>query len=81
MQQLAIAQGWNRSQARQLLDQAVAFEPDYYHYYREHANYLLPKWYGEPGEAEAFAEEASNKVGGQEGKFVYFEIASLIMCQ
>jgi hypothetical protein len=41
----------------------------------------LPKWYGEPGEAETFAEDISNQVGGQQGKFVYFEIASLITCQ
>ena len=81
MQQLALSQGWDKAQARQLLDQAVAFEPSYYHYYREYTNYLLPKWYGSPGEAEAFADEASINVGGQEGKFVYFEIASLIMCQ
>lgn len=81
MQQVALGQGWDKAQARILLDQAVAFEPKYYHYYREYTNFLLPKWYGEPGEAEAFAEEASNQVGGQEGKFLYFELASLITCQ
>jgi Domain of unknown function (DUF4034) len=81
MQQVALAQGWDKSQARKLLDAAVAFEPTYYHYCREHANFLLPKWYGDPGEAEAFAEEVSNKVGGEQGKFLYFEIASLVTCQ
>lgn len=81
MQQVALAQGWDKAQARKLFDQAIAFEPTYYHYYREYTNFLLPKWYGEPGEAEAFAEEISNQVGGQEGKFVYFELASLITCQ
>jgi hypothetical protein len=81
MQNVALAQGWDKAQARKLFDQAIAFEPTYYHYYREYANFLLPKWYGEPGEAEAFAEEISNKVGGQEGKFIYFELASLITCQ
>jgi hypothetical protein len=81
MQNVALAQGWDKSQARKLLDGATAFEPAFYHYYREYANYLLPKWYGHPGESEAFAEEISNKIGGQEGKFVYFEIASLVTCQ
>lgn len=79
-QQVALAQGWDKSQARELFEQAVAFEPSYYHFYREYANFLLPKWYGEPGEAGTFAEEMSNRIGGQEGKFVYFEIASLVRC-
>jgi uncharacterized protein DUF4034 len=81
MQAVAIAEGWDKSQARELLEQAVVFEPGYYHYYREYANFLLPKWYGEEGELEAFAEEASNRVDGQEGLFLYFEIASVGTCQ
>ncbi|HYL69597.1 MAG TPA: DUF4034 domain-containing protein [Candidatus Limnocylindria bacterium] len=81
MQNVALAQGWDKAQARKLFDDATAFEPTYYHFYREYANYLLPKWYGQPGESEAFAEEISNKVGGKEGKFIYFEIATLVTCQ
>ncbi|MGA8221696.1 MAG: hypothetical protein WB780_08585, partial [Candidatus Acidiferrales bacterium] len=81
MQRVALAQGWDKAQARSLLDAAMAFEPTYYHFYREYANFLLPKWYGAPGETEAFAEEISNQLGGQQGKFVYFEIASLVTCQ
>jgi hypothetical protein len=81
MQNVALSQGWDKSQARKLFDDAIAFEPTYYHFYREYANFLLPKWYGKPGETEAFAEEISNQIGGQEGKFVYFEIASLATCQ
>jgi hypothetical protein len=81
MQMLALDQGWDKSQARELLEQAAASEPGYYHYYREYANFLQPRWYGEEGEVEAFAEEISNRVGGQEGDFIYFEIASLLACQ
>jgi hypothetical protein len=81
MQLVALNQGWSKAQARDLLDQAVAFEPGYYHFYREYAYYLLPKWYGHPGDAEAFAEEISQKVGGDEGNFLYFEIATQLTCQ
>jgi|HubBroStandDraft_6_1064221.scaffolds.fasta_scaffold265202_1 hypothetical protein len=81
MQQVALVQGWEKSETRELFDNAIAFQPDYYHYYREYANFLLPKWYGGPGEAERFAEEASSRVGGQEGSFIYFEIATLVTCQ
>jgi hypothetical protein len=80
MQQVALDQGWNKWQAKQLFDQATAFEPGYYHYYREYAKYLLPKWYGEKGEVQAFATETANRLGGQQGDFLYFEIASLVMC-
>jgi hypothetical protein len=81
MQHVSQVQGWDKSDARELMQQAALFEPDYYHYYREFAYYLEPRWYGEPGEAEAFAEEISNRVGGQQGDFLYFEIASLLTCQ
>jgi hypothetical protein len=81
MQNVALAQGWDKSQARELLDQAAAFEPGFYHYYREYAYFLQPKWYGAEGEVESFAEEISDRVAGQEGEFLYFEIASLVACQ
>lgn len=77
---VALAQGWTKSQAKELVDAAIAFEPSYYHIYRQYANFLLPKWYGEDGDAQAFAEQISNQLGGQQGKFVYFEIASTIVC-
>ena len=81
MQNVALAQGWDKSQARELMEQAVASEPGYYHYYREYAYFLQPKWHGEEGDVEAFAEEISDRIGGLEGDFLYFEIASLLACQ
>jgi hypothetical protein len=39
---LAQAQGWNKTFTRDLLDQAVAFEPDYYHFYRLYTTYICP---------------------------------------
>jgi hypothetical protein len=80
MQEIAVAQGWTKSQAKQVFDQAIAFEPDYYHYYRLYARYLLPQWYGDQGEVQAFATETANRLGGQQGDFMYFEIASMVIC-
>jgi len=77
---IARSQGWPKAKARNLFESAIAFEPSYYHYYREFANNFLAKWSGAPGEAEAFAEESARRLGGREGSFVYFEIASLIYC-
>jgi hypothetical protein len=80
-QRVALAQGWDKEQARELLEIAAASEPDYYHFYREYANYLQPKWYGEAGEVEAFADDAADRMGGPKGDILYFEISSLVACQ
>jgi hypothetical protein len=77
----ALAQGWDKKQARELLDQAVAFAPGYRTYYNEYANFVLPKWHGEEGETQAFAEEVWKKVGGTDGSILYYEIAGLLACQ
>ncbi len=80
MQEVALAQGWNREQARALFDEATAFEPTYYHYYRQYANYLMPRWYGDEGETQAFAEESAKRLPEADGSIVYFEIASMLVC-
>ena len=49
MQRVALAEGWNKARARELFARAIAFEPGYYHYYRQYANYVLPQWNGESG--------------------------------
>src|SRR5689334_16719514 len=54
MMQVSGSEGWDRAQERELFDQAVAFEPSYYRFYRRYASYLLPQWYGEPGDVQAF---------------------------
>jgi hypothetical protein len=78
---VALAQGWDKSQARQLFDRAIDFAPSYYHFCREYANFLLPKWYGEEGETQPFAEEAAKRLDTSHGNIIYFEIASLLACQ
>lgn len=80
MQNVSLSAGFGKNEQRSVFEKAVKFEPNYYHFYREYANSLLPKWGGEPGEAEAFAEQAYQRVGGKQGAFIYFEIASVINC-
>jgi hypothetical protein len=81
LQMIALDEGWDKPLARELLELGASFEPTYYHYYREYANYLLPKWDGEVGETQAFAEEISQRLPDPQGKIVYFEIATLNACQ
>jgi|SRR5580692_2304000 hypothetical protein len=80
MQLVAHDEGWDKVRARELFDQATAFEPDYYHYYRRYADYLLPQWYGEPGDIRAFAEEISNRIPEPNGSMLYFQIVSSLAC-
>jgi hypothetical protein len=81
MLEIARDQGWSTDQARSLFESAIAFEPNYYHYYREYTVNLLPKWNGNAGDSEAFAEESYRRIGGRQGAFVYFEIASVLYCR
>jgi len=77
---VALAQGWPRAQVDKLVEAALTNAPGYYYFATGHANYLLPKWYGKPGETEEFAEQAANRTGGDEGNIEYFMIAARINC-
>jgi len=80
MEEVALDQGWSKSDAAELVDQAAAFEPTFYHYYRQHGNYLLTKWYGDEGESERFITESADKIGGQQGDLIYFLAGSVTVC-
>jgi hypothetical protein len=80
MMQVSHNEGWDRARERELFDQAVAFEPSYYHFYRRYANYLLPQWYGEDGDVQAFADEIAAHRSEPESSIFYFEIVSTLTC-
>jgi hypothetical protein len=73
MQSVAKAQGWDVARSIELLREATTFAPDYYYYYRSFANYMLPKWEGQEGDAANFAEQSANRVGGTRATSSIFE--------
>ena len=77
---IAKAQGWSRTDTRELLDQALAFEPGYQHFYSAYSYYLLPEWYGNKGDIQALAEEAAAKYPEPRGSILYFQIMSTLGC-
>jgi hypothetical protein len=77
---LAKAQGWSRAKTKALVDESFAKYPDFHHSYRLYADYLQKKWFGKEGDAPAFADEISARIGGREGEFVYFEVATTVGC-
>jgi len=75
MQDVAQGEGWDRAKIESLLNQAVAFEPNYYYYYRAHAALLSPSWYGDDGDPEKFIQQAADRIGGSKGDILYFRVA------
>ena len=51
-------------------DAEAAF-PGYLPFYIDKAYYLMPRWYGEPGDWEAFAKRSADKIGGIKGDMFY----------
>jgi hypothetical protein len=80
MQLVAQAQGWSKDQAAELFHRATKFEPAYQYYYRVYADYLEPRWSGEEGDPAKLAEESANRMGGEAGDALYFQIAEVIVC-
>ncbi len=80
MQGVAHDEGWDKDHAHDLLEQAVAFQPGYYHYYRLYSTYLLPQWYGEIGDIQAFAEQTAAHHPEPESSMFYFDIISTLAC-
>lgn len=76
MQLVSQNQGWSVAEARALFEEANKFEPEYYIYARDLAYYLLPKWSGEAGDTEKFVREIADRVGGDKGDILYFQVAS-----
>lgn len=75
MQTVALAQSWNETEYDKLFKAAVGMEPTYYLFYFDKALYLLPRWHGESGQLEAFAEHAARVHDSTEGMTVYTRIA------
>lgn len=80
MLQVAREDNWDLSKLHVLFQQAIAFEPEYQYYYRIFADHLQPKWSGEEGDPARFAEEQANRLGGDDGDILYFQIADAILC-
>jgi hypothetical protein len=79
MLQVGRAKGWELQDLNTLLERAAAFEPGYFYVYLQQALTLTPKWRGREGDAEKFAEEQGNRVGGKAGDILYWQIAQSVM--
>jgi hypothetical protein len=69
-------QDWDAAKRHALFEDAFKFEPGYYYFARVRANHLLPKGAGKPGDTEKFTEEVADRIGGDQGDILYFQVAS-----
>jgi hypothetical protein len=72
MQAVARGHSSDIEKAHALLLTAIEFEPGYYYYHHSYAEFILPKWNGEEGDSEKFAQESADRVGGAEGDILIF---------
>ena len=61
---LALGQQWDKKAYDALVAEAVSFEPQFWGYDVARAYSLLPRWYGRPGDWEAYAEQAAARQDG-----------------
>jgi hypothetical protein len=76
MMVVGLAQSWDERRLHDVFERGVQFEPEYFYLYKQYANYLLPKWDGKPGDSADFAKRYANKLGGDPGDMLYFQIAT-----
>jgi Domain of unknown function (DUF4034) len=72
---VALGQGWDKDEMDAVFQKGIQLEPNYQQLYESKAYFLLPRWYGRPGEWETFAQEAADARGGDEGDILYMSIA------
>ena len=79
---LLVAQneGWSTSDARSLFEEAFKLEAGYFYDARVLADYLQPKWAGEEGDTAKFMQEIADRIGGDQGDILYFEVATTLIC-
>jgi hypothetical protein len=80
MQIVAKGQSWDWEPYNQIFEEGVSLEPAYHYLYGEKAQYLLPRWHGEEGDWERFAEQTSQRLGGKLGSIMYYVIATDLAC-
>src|SRR5262249_52861185 len=61
-------------------EEGIKFEPLYDSFYRNQAVYMKPQWNGEEGDSAKIGELAVNRVGGEDGDILYFQVATEISC-
>jgi hypothetical protein len=60
---VGLGMGWEKQNFDAVVEDAYAFDPQFWHTDTARAYSLLPRWYGEPGDWEAYAAKAADRPG------------------
>lgn len=66
--------GYPRKRFDELLQKGLELDPGYDYVFLQMADILLPRWFGEPGDLEKFADEAVHMPAGTERPYLYSNI-------
>ncbi|MBK8464632.1 MAG: hypothetical protein IPL32_02270 [Chloracidobacterium sp.] len=78
MLSVGLALGWRKAKYDEVLEEGFHLAPTYYHLPRQKMNYLLPQWMGEPGDIAKFVNAVSERIGGDEGSIMYYELSATL---
>ena len=78
---VADMKGVRGAEWERLYQEAIAQAPDSEAYYLYKAAHLLPRWYGRPGEWEAYADSVADALPPPEGDKMYARMAWYVMWQ
>lgn len=81
MLRVGIAQSWSRTKYDAVLEEGFQLAPTYYHLPRQKMHYLLPQWMGQPGDIAKFVSNVSDRIGGDEGSILYYELSATMWPQ
>lgn len=76
MLEVAQNQDWDKTKTRKLFNKASKLEPGYYYYALVLAENQLTRRGGQPGATEKLTQEIADRIGGDQGDILYFQVAS-----
>jgi hypothetical protein len=76
---VGMGQGMDHAILERIFKAGVALEPTFYYLYQSKASYLLPRWGGNEGDWERFADDSALAVGGNQGDIIFFTIYSQML--
>lgn len=79
MNQVSLGLGRTPVEYDRYFSEGVGLDPRLFILYAQKSQYLLPQWYGEDGDWEAFALNASKRLGGKEGSALLAYIAAYVL--
>lgn len=65
---VALGQGWPRNTFELLHEEAIRFEPTFWHYDSAAAVYLLPRWHGKKGDWEDYLDKTAVRANASEAE-------------